>query len=286
MFDQAHLAHYLQLWSLQQDGVAIHTHAACLLPVLHGGQPAMLKLSAGGDERRAASVLRWWDGDGAVRVLAASPDADADGYALLLERVLATRPLAGLAELAQLAQLAHAGEAGDAAATTILCAVAARLHAPRPAPPPPLPALSGCFAALAAAAALYGGVFSDCHAVAQDLLAAPQDSVVLHGDLHHANVLDGGARGWLAIDPKGYVGERGFDFANLLCNPDAALATAPGRLQRQVALIAAAAQLDAARLLAWVVAWSGLSAAWHVEDGTPPQTALAVAAIALAALHA
>ena len=97
-------------------------------------------------------------------------------------------------------------------------------------------------------------------------------------------MLDGGARGWLAIDPKGYVGERGFDFANVLCNPDAAMATAPGRLERQVALIAREAGLDRARLLAWVVAWAGLSAAWHLEDGTPPEAALAVARIALAAL--
>ncbi|APA68261.1 aminoglycoside phosphotransferase family protein [Janthinobacterium sp. 1_2014MBL_MicDiv] len=265
------IADYLQQWSLQADGLPVHTHGACLLPVLRGGQPAMLKLSAGGDEGRAGAVLRWWDGEGAVRVLAASPDDDV----LLLERAPGSRALDALA---------HAGEAGDAAATGILCAVAARLHAPRPVAPA-LPALSGCFAALATAAA-HGGVFSACHAVAQDLLAAPQDSVVLHGDLHHGNVLDGGARGWLAIDPKGYVGERGFDFANILCNPDAALATAPGRLQRQVSVIAGEARLDPARLVAWVAAWAGLSAAWHLEDGTPPQTALAVAAIALGALRA
>jgi len=36
-----------------------------------------------------------------------------------------------------------------------------------------------------------------------------------------------GPRGWLAIDPKGLCGERGFDFVNIFCNPDFALATAP-----------------------------------------------------------
>ncbi|MDO8047658.1 3'-kinase [Janthinobacterium sp. SUN211] len=265
------LADYLRQWSLSADGLPVHTHAACLLPVLRGGQPAMLKLSTGDDERRAGAVLRWWDGDGAVRVLAASTDDDV----LLLERAMGSSSLAALA---------RTGEAGDAAATGILCSVASRLHASRPSAPF-LPSLSVCFAALATAA-VHGGVFSACHAVARDLLAAPQDSVVLHGDLHHANVLDGGARGWLAIDPKGYVGERGFDFANILCNPDAVLATSPGRLERQVALIADAACLDPARLLAWGAAWAGLSAAWHLEDGTPPETALAVAVSALAALRA
>ena len=270
MTAQHRLAHYLQLWALRADGAPLHTPAACLLPVLYGDQPAMLKLSTGDDERRAGALLRWWDGDGAVRVLAASPDDDV----LLLERVISLRSLARLACL---------DEAGDEAATRILCAVAARLHAQRPSALP-LPPLSGYFVALDAAAA-HGGVFAACHAVAQDLLAAPQDCVVLHGDLHHENVLDGGGRGWLAIDPKGYAGERGFDFANVLCNPDAATATAPGRLARQVALIAREAGLDRARLLAWVAALAGLSAAWHLEDGTPPETALAVARIALGALR-
>jgi hypothetical protein len=42
----------------------------------------------------------------------------------------------------------------------------------------------------------------------------------LHGDIHHDNILDFGRRGWLAIDPKRLFGERGFDYANLFCNPD------------------------------------------------------------------
>lgn len=52
--------------------------------------------------------------------------------------------------------------------------------------------------------------------------------MVLHGDVHHGNVLNFGARGWLAIDPRGLVGERAFDHANLLCNPDVATAAASG----------------------------------------------------------
>jgi len=40
-------------------------------------------------------------------------------------------------------------------------------------------------------------------------------------------VLDAEARGWIAIDPKGLLGERTFDFVNILRNPDAATALAP-----------------------------------------------------------
>jgi streptomycin 6-kinase len=37
----------------------------------------------------------------------------------------------------------------------------------------------------------------------------------------------------LAIDPKRLVGERGFDYANIFCNPDRHTATSPQRLSRQ-----------------------------------------------------
>jgi len=54
------------------------------------------------------------------------------------------------------------------------------------------------------------------------LLADQHDVGVLHGDIHHGNILDFGPRGWLTIDPKGLIGERDFDYANLFCNPDLA----------------------------------------------------------------
>jgi streptomycin 6-kinase len=57
---------------------------------------------------------------------------------------------------------------------------------------------------------------------ARELLANLSEVVVLHGDIHRCNVLDFGHRGWLASDPKGLVGERYCDLANLFCNPDLA----------------------------------------------------------------
>jgi len=101
--------------------------------------------------------------------------------------------------------------------------------------------------------------------------------VVLHGDLHHDNVLDGDLRGWLAIDPKGLVGERGFEYANLFRNPDLGCALAPGRMQRRIQIVAQEAGLDFRRLLDWVVAYAGLGAAWSLEDGDDPGAGLAIA---------
>ena len=173
----------------------------------------------------------------------------------------------------------------DDEASRILCAAAARLHAPRRRPPPPtLVPLARWFRELEPAAARHGGVLRLAAATARELLGEPREVVVLHGDLHHGNVLDAGPRGWLAIDPKGLVGERGFDFANIFCNPDLEVATAPGRLARQAYLVAEVAGLERERLLRWVLAYAGLSAAWTPGDGEHPALALAVAELAAAEL--
>jgi streptomycin 6-kinase len=257
---------YLRRWSLVPDGAPIVTHTSELLPVRRDGAPLMLKVSQAEEERFGGLLMLWWNGDGAVRVVA--HDADA----LLMERAVGSRSLA---------DMARRGE--DDEASAILCAVAARLHAPRPGPPPALLPLDARFRALFAVAG-QGGVLAEAAATARALLDSPRDIGVLHGDLHHDNVLDAGPRGFLAIDPKRLRGERGFDFANLFCNPDAAVALAPGRLARQAGIVAAAAGLDRRRLLQWILAYAGLSAAWHVEDGTDPALALAVGALALAEL--
>jgi streptomycin 6-kinase len=68
-----------------------------------------------------------------------------------------------------------------------------------------------------------------------------------------------GPRGWLAIDPKGLCGESGFDFVNIFCNPDFALATAPGRLVRQATVVAEVAGLERKRLLQWILSYAGIS---------------------------
>jgi streptomycin 6-kinase len=147
---------------------------------------------------------------------------------------------------------------------------------------PELVPWSEWFEGLAPAAAAHGGILRASADAARQLLEAPRDLTVLHGDLHHGNVLDFGPRGFLAIDPKGLIGERGFDFANIFCNPDRATAGAPGRLARRLGVVAEATSLDPSRLLRWILAYAGLSAAWSIADGDDPATALAVAEIAAA----
>jgi streptomycin 6-kinase len=260
--------HHLRLWSLAADGDAIHTHSSHLLPVRRRGVPAMLNIAFEPHEKAAAAVMRWWEGQGAVRVLAWDEDA------LLLERAEGTRSLAAMAR-----------DGRDEEACAILCRAVAGLHEPRDKPlPPQLIPLTEWFAPLEPAAARYGGILVQSAEAARDLLANQQNIVVLHGDVHHDNVLDFGPRGWLAIDPKSLIGDRCFDYANILENPDHAIATDADRFARRIVVIAEEAGLERERLLRWVLAWCGLSAVWFLDDNQSGDAPLAVATLAARAL--
>jgi streptomycin 6-kinase len=255
---------YLDRWRLDPDGEPITTATSLLLPVRRDGVPAMLKVATEPEERRGADTITWWDGDGAARVLAH------EGDALLMERAEGSTSLQ---------KMALSGR--DDEATRIMCQVAAKLHAPRMRPlPSSLVPLPEWFAALEPGAARHRGILEQAAATARHLFAEPRDIVVLHGDIHHGNILDFGSQGWLAIDPKGLLGERTFDFVNILRNPDAQVALTPGRFSRQVTVVADAAGLDRMRLLQWTLAFTGLSAAWILGDGDEPDLDLAVAKLA------
>lgn len=267
---------HLRRWQAQPDGEPFATPGGQLLPVRLDGHPegraAMIKIARDVDERVGAQVMRWWNGDGAARVYA----LDEDAGALLMERATGA---------GHLLRMALEGE--DDAATRIVCRTIARLHAQRPSPPPTaLLPLARFFQSLAPMAQREGGLMAECAVVADELLASQREPVVLHGDAHHSNILDFGARGWLAIDPKRVTGERSYDYVNVLCNPDLRTCTDPARFARQVDIVVNAAGLERHRLLRWVMAHAALSAAWFLEDGEREEAdkELAVAGLARQAL--
>ena len=225
----------------------------------------MLKVAFNEEEREGAALMTWWNGNGAAQVLAHEAEA------LLLERAQGLRSLATMSS-----------HGLDDEVCRILCATVGRLHRPRPQPAPrtlaPLPVW---FRQLEPAAANHGGVLMTSAGAARKLLQTSREECVLHGDVHHDNVLDFGDRGWLAIDPKGLHGERTFDYLNLFCNPWPTALT-PGLLKRRLGIVAGGADLDPGRLLLWVVAYAGLSAAWTINDGGDPTNALEIASLAQA----
>ncbi len=77
-----------------------------------------------------------------------------------------------------------------------------------------------------------------------------RDDTLVHGDLHHHNLLRHGDR-WLAIDPKPLLAEPEWDVVTLLWNP---MTSTPSleRTAKRIALIAAAG-LNEQRIRDWAV---------------------------------
>ncbi|KIL34354.1 kinase [Cohnella kolymensis] len=98
-----------------------------------------------------------------------------------------------------------------------------------------------------------------------ELISTMKDPHLLHGDLHHENILSAEREPWLAIDPKGLIGEREYEVISFLLNnlPDSDKSRIT---ERRVDIFANELQLRKDRILSWAFCHSILSAWWCVED--------------------
>jgi streptomycin 6-kinase len=241
-------------WGLVPDG-SFAVSYRYVEPVRRAdGSAAVLRLGPAGDPEyeRELDAAEWFGGHGAPAVLV----VDRALGAVLLERVAPGTTLVGVAE--------------DAAVDAALTVMRALWR-----PPPPshrFPAARDWGRSLAPGSRAAGVYAELC-----DSMAEP---VVLHGDLHHENVLRSGAGSWLAIDAKGVIGEPAYETGALLRNPKPSLLAAPdvsALLRRRADRLAERLDLPVARVRGWAYAQAVLSAAWSVEDGEDPSYALAVA---------
>jgi streptomycin 6-kinase len=261
------LTRYKTLWALTDDGESFSTHSSLLQPVIYENERCMIKIAMAEEEYRGNAMMNLMQGNGVAKVL------KYDGHAILMERATGGNSLLEMVK-----------NGCDDHASRVICGVVQKLHATKqPFPAGSVP-LEVWFKELEPGAAKYGGVLAESSKIAIELVNNQKDIVALHGDVHHSNILDFGDKGWLAIDPKGLVGERAFDYVNIFCNPDAAIATTPGRLARQVKIVSKAAKIHPTRLVQWIMAWAGLSAAWGLNDGENADATLQIAEIASAEL--
>jgi streptomycin 6-kinase len=102
-----------------------------------------------------------------------------------------------------------------------------------------------------------------------DLCASQRDVRLLHGDFQHYNILFDSDRGWLAIDPKGVMGEIEYEIGASLRNPyeKPELFASSEMVERRLRCFEAKLKLNYDRMLAWGFAQAILSAIWSVEDG-------------------
>lgn len=209
----------------------------------------VLKLGQTSDAELAseAAALRAYAGNGAVRLV----DVDLALGALLLERVRPGTNLVGLDE---------------ERATTIAIDVMQRLHAaPLPPPVSEIPSLAAWTDGIerAAAAGFAPALIDRAARLRGELLASAPTPVLLHGDLHHYNVLAGDRETYVAIDPKGVAGDPAYEPSVFLYNPFERVPDAR-TLARRIDRFAEV--LDRERVVGWAYVQCVLSAWWTRED--------------------
>ena len=100
------------------------------------------------------------------------------------------------------------------------------------------------------------------------LLATPTQDVLLHGDLHHDNILQKG-NDWIAIDPKGRVGEALCEAAAFIRNPIPELIKqndAATIIQKRIHIWAHITECDPDRLKKWCYVQAVLTWVWALQD--------------------
>ncbi|HEU5109596.1 MAG TPA: aminoglycoside phosphotransferase family protein [Micromonosporaceae bacterium] len=225
------------------------------------GTPAVLKLGPPEPGHLAveAATLEFLGGRGAVRLLAHDPARGA----LLLERAPGP-PVSAL------------GPDRDAEATDAVIAAIRGLRRPAPAggPWPELAAheaesFAGHLRGVPDHPDLPHSLVRRAAAVFDELCASAPGSVLLHGDLHHDNVLAAEREPWLVIDPFGVIGDPGYEVGSMLYNPDP-----PRRDERWLALVedrierlADGLSMPVERVVAWGFVKAVLTDVWTAQDG-------------------
>ena len=210
-----------------------------------------------GDESNSGEILRAFGGNGIVEVY------ESETGAVLVERLDPGEQLAALVK-----------QGDDEEATRILTQVIGKLAGHEP------PAACPTVADWGRGFDRYlhsddqqmpNELVREVRNLYQDLASSQRNPMLLHGDLQHYNVLFDTGRGWIAIDPKGVVGEMEYELGPMLRNPVELpeLFLNPVTIRRRLDILITTLNLSPSRVLRWSFAQAVLSAIWDIEDGYP-----------------
>ena len=257
------IAEYLALWRLEPEGRPFRTATSTVQFTTQNGKPCVLKIAHAEGDELTAQALAHYAGRGAVKLLAHA------NRATLMQRATPGTPLSSLV---------IAGS--DDEATRHVCATITALHA-QSAPRDGFRHIEdwGTGFTRTAAVSLPSSLVQEAARIYGELCRTQGRRVLLHGDLHHDNILSDADDGWLTIDPKGIVGESAFEAGAALRNPteDVRHFASPAIIDRRVKIMCATMGWSRDRVLRWCFAQAVLSAIWSLEDGESPARGLAVA---------
>jgi streptomycin 6-kinase len=241
-------------WSVELGTPFEEGHVSLVVPADRAGDPLALKVPlpttielgtlAAGARADEAAALRLWRGDGAARLI----EHDRETGAMLIERCVPGHPLHRLGD----------PQAADLVAAGLLD----RLHRAVPGP--------GEFERLSDRAARLAGHLSrrfdhvgapfdrallDTAVADLEWLSAPgTDEVVLHGDLHHDNILAAEREPWLAVDPLPLLGDPAYDAVQYLLFRKGDLADPVVDWDRVISRFCELLGVESERVKAWLFA--------------------------------
>ncbi|HEV7396564.1 MAG TPA: aminoglycoside phosphotransferase family protein [Pyrinomonadaceae bacterium] len=262
------LEKFCRLWSIKLDQPFENLSYNLVIPgTRHGGEPIVLKAGVPCSELTTeTAALEMFAGSSSVRLL----EEDRAAGFLLLERLL---PGTSLHEIGN-----------EEESTRISAQLMKRLWRE-----PPLdhgfPSLRTWFRSLDRIKKTDGKEFpmdlvTKASVVLDELLSAGGRPLILHGDLHHDNVLYSQKRGWLVIDPKGVCGDPAYEVGTFMLNqlPEADSDESMSRiLGRRLVIFSEELDIDWLRLARWAFAHAVLSAVWSLEESADWKPAIRVA---------
>jgi len=262
-------------WSLTKSTPVAETATSWIFRVEQNGRNfaalKILKPLAADEERRGAMLMNWYGGEGAATIF------DMHGDTIFMEWL----------DGGTLGDPVRAGK--DDEGTIAIATVVASLHRPGKDAPAGLEPLRHWFQPLfdtdvRAWPHTARDLYARASGIALKLFDRPSAQIPLHGDLHHDNILSSD-RGWLAIDPKGLIGDPAYDVANIFINPKGAahLAADSVRVAARADILSQRLAYPRKRILGWAAAHAALSACWELADGRPITHQLAMLPLLLTA---
>lgn len=162
----------------------------------------------------------------------------------------------------------------DCQATIALCDLLLELHNIQGPIPENIPTMESRFASLFRRASdSSNDFFYRAASIAEELMTSSSRCVVLHGDIHHNNIIMSKDRGWLSIDPQPVVGESIYDTANIFYNPDDSpeIVESTLRMTTLSEIIADRMKTSKERVLKYAFAHGGLSISWQMDHNENPE---------------
>lgn len=113
----------------------------------------------------------------------------------------------------------------------------------------------------------HNGMHDAVEGMLREIEQSKTRDVLLHGDLHHANIIEDAQRGWTVIDPKGVIGDPCLEVGRFLHNqlPDA-LPAIERMLTERVDILKAELHEPAWRIWRCALIDKVLSLTWSLED--------------------